>query len=60
MGNRALKEDTEYNLKESIKFLEKARELDPTNDEIIRNLAYSHTLLGQYFTSITKEMNNKK
>ena len=48
MGQRAQKEDTESNLSESIKFLEKADELSKNNPRIIVDLAFSETLLGAF------------
>lgn len=48
MGQRAQKEDTEKNLFESIKFLEKAHELSKNNPKIIVDLAFSETLLGAF------------
>ena len=60
MGIRASKEDTEYNLKESVKYLEKARILDSNNPKIINDLANSYILLGQHLRAIKKSKNNKE
>jgi len=47
MGRRALSEDPEKNLRESVKLLDKAHSLAPDNGRITSDLAYSLTLLGQ-------------
>jgi len=49
MGQRASDEETEENLKESIRFLEMARDKRTTDGRIIGDLAFSHTILGYYF-----------
>ena len=51
MGERATKEDTEKNLKESIKFLQQALALLPDNSRLMVDIAYSETLLGAYLKS---------
>lgn len=48
MGKQALKELPQENLKESIRFLELALNKSPRDDRIMVDLAFSHTLLGQY------------
>jgi tetratricopeptide (TPR) repeat protein len=48
LGQRAREEETEKNLLESIKFLEKANSLSPQNVRIMVDFAFSHTLLGNY------------
>jgi uncharacterized membrane protein/Flp pilus assembly protein TadD len=54
MGQRAIKEETEKNLMESIKFLEKAKALSPQKAKIMVDLAFSHTFLGNYLLSNKK------
>jgi len=49
MGQRALKENMEKNLLESIRFLQIAIQKDPNNGRIIGDLAISHNFLGQYY-----------
>ena len=51
MGQRASKEDTEKNLRESIKYLEMAKARSPQNARILVDLAFSHTILGDYLLS---------
>jgi tetratricopeptide (TPR) repeat protein len=51
MGQRASIEDTEENLKQSIRFLEMAVAKAPENGMILGDLAFSHTLLGHYYQS---------
>jgi hypothetical protein len=46
MGRRSETEDTEHNLKESIRFLEIANQKAPKNARIMTDLALSHTMLG--------------
>ena len=53
MGKRAMQEDPENNLKESIKFLIIADSLSPKNARIMTDLAFSKTLLG-YFQKESK------
>ncbi len=48
MGRRAIEEDTEINLNESVKYLEKANELSNNDPGILVDLAFSKTLLGNY------------
>jgi len=48
-GKRAGEEAPEKHLKQSIRMLEMARELDPQNGKILGDLAFSHTLLGRHF-----------
>jgi len=48
MGRRAFEEDPEINLNASVKYLEKANELSHNNPEILVDLAFSKTLLGNY------------
>lgn len=48
MGQRAMQENTEQNLSESIKHLEKATQLSSSNAKIIVDLAFSKTLLGAF------------
>jgi tetratricopeptide (TPR) repeat protein len=48
MGQRSAQEDTEHNLKESIRFLDLAIQKSPQNARILVDLAFSHTLFGQY------------
>lgn len=50
LGRRAEKEDSEHNLKESIRFLEIARKKAPKNARILVDLAQSHTSLGAFYT----------
>ena len=54
MGQRSIKEDPEHNLKESIKYLEMANSRSPRNARILVDLAFSHTVLGEYFLSNKK------
>jgi len=56
-GQRAFQEEPEQNLIDSIKYLQIAKDKAPQNGKIIGDLAYSHTLLGQYLQS---EKGNKK
>lgn len=51
MGRRAEKEDTEKNLTESINLLTTAHELSPDNGRITGDLAFSYSLLGNYFAT---------
>ena len=46
MGHRAYTEDVEKNIKESVRFLEKANSLSKNNARIMVDLAYSETLLA--------------
>lgn len=56
-GQRAFQEEPEQNFEDSIKYLQIAKDKAPQNGKIIGDLAYSHTLLGQYLQS---EKGNKK
>jgi len=47
MGQRARNEDTENNLRESIKYLGMAKSRSPQNGRILVDLAFSHTVLGE-------------
>jgi tetratricopeptide (TPR) repeat protein len=51
MGQRASIGNPESSLKESIRFLEMANVKAPEDGRIIGDLAFSHTVLGQYFQS---------
>jgi len=55
MGHRAESGNTEKNLEESIKLLKIAHELSPDNGKITGDLAFSHTILGQFLTSTGKD-----
>ncbi len=57
MGQRASVEKTENNLKESIRFLEMARDKRPEDGRIIGDLALSQAILGHYCKT---EINNTK
>lgn len=57
MGQRASSEDPETNLKESIRFLQMAKEKSPANGQISGDLAFSHTILGHFFK--TEQKNGK-
>lgn len=59
MGSRASEGNTETNLQESIKYLEKANELSKNNSRIIVDLAFSKTLLGHYLKDIKKPLFQK-
>ncbi len=48
MGRRAAQGETEQNLQASIRLLEKARDLTPSNGRILGDLAFSHTILGHW------------
>jgi hypothetical protein len=48
-GQRAAKTDPEVDLKESIRFLQLAREMDPKNGRIMGDLAFSHAILGHFY-----------
>lgn len=48
MGQRAMQENTEQNLSESIKYLKMATQLSENNAKIIVDLAFSKTLLGAF------------
>lgn len=54
MGQRASQECPETSLKESIRFLQMAKERSPKNGQIIGDLAFSHTILGHYYKSEQK------
>lgn len=54
MGQRAFQEDPELSLKESIRFLQMAIAKAPKNGRIIGDLAFSNTILGQYYKSDKK------
>jgi tetratricopeptide (TPR) repeat protein len=54
MGQRASQEDTEKNLRESIKYLAMANARSPKNARILVDLAFSHTILGDYLLSNKK------
>ena len=54
MGLRAKQENEEKNLEQSIKFLNKANELDPKNAGIKTDLAYSYTCLYAFFKNAHK------
>ena len=54
MGQRASKEDTEKNLRESIKYLGMANARPPQNARILVDLAFSHAILGDYLLSKKK------
>lgn len=60
MGQRASTEETEKNLKESIRFLEMARDRRTTDGRIIGDLAFSHTILGHYFKSEMQDDRSSK
>lgn len=60
MGQRASAEDTEGNLKESIRFLEMATDKNPDDGRIIGDLAFSHTILGHYLKSEKKNDKRSK
>jgi tetratricopeptide (TPR) repeat protein len=51
MGKRACQEDQKQEMKESIRFLEMAAEMDPENGRILGDLALSNTLLGCFLQS---------
>lgn len=55
-GQRAFQEKPEENFKESIRYLQIAKDKAPNNGRIIGDLAYSHTLLGQ-FLQVEKNSN---
>ena len=55
MGIRAMEENPEENLNESIKFLEKANELSKNNPRLMIDLAYSETMLGSFLKNNQKE-----
>ncbi len=48
MGQRAMQENPEYNLRESIKYLEMAKAKSQNNHRLLVDLAYSYTLLGSF------------
>lgn len=48
MGIRAIEENPENNLNESIKFLKKANELSRNNPRLMVDFAYSETMLGSF------------
>jgi tetratricopeptide (TPR) repeat protein len=50
-GQHAFREEFEKNLEASIMYLHIAKNKAPDNGKIIGDLAYSHTLLGQYLQS---------
>jgi tetratricopeptide (TPR) repeat protein len=54
MGQRARNEDTEKNLRESIKYLGLANARRPKNARIMVDLAFSHTILAEYLLSNKK------
>ena len=54
MGQRAGNEDTEKNLRESIKYLGIANTKTPKNARIMVDLAFSHTILGDYLLNKKK------
>jgi hypothetical protein len=51
MGRRASEDKPEHSLKESIRFLGLAVEKAPRNVRILVDLAFSHTMLGQYLSA---------
>lgn len=55
MGIRSMEKNPEENLKESIKFLEKANELSKSNPRMLIDLAYSETMLGAFLKGNQKE-----
>ncbi len=55
MGQRSSQTDPETNLRESVRFLEMARKLDSKNARIIGDLAFSHTVLGQFLKTEAKD-----
>ena len=57
MGQRASQEDPETSLKESIRFLQMAKERAVKNGQIIGDLAFSHTILGHYYKTERKNDN---
>ncbi len=48
MGQRASQEDTEHNLKESVRFLDMAINKSHQNARLLVDSAFAHTLFGQY------------
>lgn len=56
MGRRAGEENTEKNLNESVKFLEKAHQLSKKNPRIMVDLAFSETLLGYFLKENQKPL----
>ena len=48
MGQRARMENTEANLQQSVRLLQLALDRAPRNGRIMGDLAFSHSLLGQY------------
>lgn len=60
MGRRAATEKTEDNLIESIHLLEMACDKRTTDGRIMGDLAFSHTLLGQYLKSEKQDIKNSK
>ena len=56
MGRRASEENTEKNLKESIKYLKKADQLSKNDPAIIVDLAFSKTLLWYYLKESKKPL----
>lgn len=60
MGQRASTEETEKNLKESIRFLQMATDKKPDDGRIIGDLAFSHTILGHYFESEKRDKQASK
>jgi tetratricopeptide (TPR) repeat protein len=54
MGQKASQEETENNLRESIKYLGIANKKKPKNARIMVDLAFSHAILGEYLLSKKK------
>ena len=48
MGNRSNEERPEYHLREALRFLEMAIALQPDNPNILVDLAYNYTILGDF------------
>jgi len=48
IGQSASEEDTQLRLSESIRFLAKARDLDPKNGRIVGDLAYANAEMGRF------------
>lgn len=59
MGQRASKENTEHNLRESVKYLEMAKSRSPKNARILVDLAFSTTILGNFLLTEKKIANDE-
>ncbi|MGD9873048.1 MAG: tetratricopeptide repeat protein [Kiritimatiellia bacterium] len=54
IGQRASRQEAENNLNESVRFLQRAMEIDPDNGRIMGDLAFSHTILAHYYKSVRR------